>query len=372
MAEKFVGTKFSVELTDGKREMKNAAELIDWCRKFHGMGLASVGDPAGNISVRTKRGFLITPSGKDFSKISAQELVEVTAVNEAEKKIKAVGSVEPSSEAFLHAGIYGKRKEVNAILHGHNPAVTKNPKKFGLVETAVEKPYGTIALRDEVLKILGNERLVQMKGHGFITMGSALNEAGKLAEMLYEKSVKQTVWTPNEKECMSLLSENNVPENVIEHSRKVAELAVEIAEKIKARGIKVDVELVRAGALLHDLDKIETLEMKGCHGSKACERLRKKGLHELAEIARKHVLEKAGELKTPEEKIVFYADKRVVENKIVSLRERLDFIRNKYGSRSEEAMKKILACEPAVLELEKELMAMSELPTDKAVDFLFH
>jgi len=165
-------------------------------------------------------------------------------------------------------------------------------------------------------------------------------------------------WTPNEKECLGILSENKVPENVIEHSRTVVKLAVEIAEKMKAKGIEVDVELVRAGAWLHDLDKIETLGMKGCHGRRACEQLREKGLYELAEIAKKHVLENAGKLKTLEEKIVFYADKRVVENKVVSLRERLKFIRSKYGSRSKDAMKKILASEPAVIELEKKLMAM--------------
>jgi len=165
-------------------------------------------------------------------------------------------------------------------------------------------------------------------------------------------------WTPNEEECMELLSENNVPENVVKHSRQVVGLAVEIAEKMKAKGIEVDVELVRAGAWLHDLDKIETLGMKDCHGSKACEKLREKELHELAEIARKHILEKVDELKTLEEKIVFYADKRVVEDKVVSLQERLEFIRSKYGSRSEEAMHCIVACEPKILKLEKELMAM--------------
>jgi len=188
MAEKFVGVKFSVEVENGKREMGNAAELVEWCRAFHKMGLATPGGVvAGNISVRTKHGFLITPSGNDFSKISVEDLVEVIAVDEGKKVIKAIGSVEPSSEAFLHAGIYSARSNVNAIMHGHNRDATENPEEFGLVETAIEQPYGTIALRDEVLKILGKNSLLQMKNHGFIALGSDLNEAGEFAKTLYWK-----------------------------------------------------------------------------------------------------------------------------------------------------------------------------------------
>ena len=189
MPEKYSGVKFSTELSEGERELENAPELLKWCRAFYRMGIASPGgEIAGNISVRTEKGFLITPSGHNFSKLTENELVEVIEVNEGKKIIRAVGKANPSSEAFLHAGIYSARPGVNAILHGHNSAVTKNPEKFGLAETAREQPYGTVALRNEVLKVLGENKLVQMKGHGFIAMGAAMDEAGKIAEGLYRKA----------------------------------------------------------------------------------------------------------------------------------------------------------------------------------------
>jgi len=188
MAEEYVGIKYSLELGEGVREAVHAGELINWCRKFHKMGIASVGGPAGNISVRTKRGFLITPGGQNFSTITADQLVEVVEVNEENHTIKAIGIMNPSSESFLHGGIYAARKDVNAVLHGHNNIVTANSEKFEIPETKIEQQYGTEALRDEVLNILGSHWLVQMKNHGFISLGKSLSEAGKQAIGLYEKS----------------------------------------------------------------------------------------------------------------------------------------------------------------------------------------
>ncbi len=189
MGEDYSGVKFAVELKNGERETKKAQELIKWCRAFYKMGIASPqGNVAGNISVRTKRGFLITPSGHNFSKITAQELVEVIEVNEETRTVKAIGALNPSSEAFLHAGIYNKRKDVNAILHGHNDTVTKHAAELGIPETEKEEPYGTIALRKAVLKILNAHNLLQMKNHGFIALGKSLEEAGCRAIELYEKA----------------------------------------------------------------------------------------------------------------------------------------------------------------------------------------
>jgi len=185
--EEYTGIKFSVQLSPGERETGNAPELLKWCREFYEMGIASPGgEIAGNISVRTKRGFLITPGGRDFSNLAEEELVEVIEVSEETHTIKAVGKLNPSSEAFLHAGIYAARPEVNAVLHGHNPVVTEHAKELGVVETAGERPYGSLELRDEVLKALGVNNLLQMKGHGFIALGASLEEAGKLAMELNE------------------------------------------------------------------------------------------------------------------------------------------------------------------------------------------
>lgn len=160
---------------------------------------------------------------------------------------------------------------------------------------------------------------------------------------------------PSEEECYKLLKESNVPENIVRHSERVKELAMEIAGKLMGRGVKVNLALVKAGALLHDIDKFETIKGKGMHGEPGYERMREKGYYAVAEIVRKHLVEMVSELASAEEKIVYYADKRVIDDRIVTLKERLEFIKEKYGSRDKELMEKILESEPLMLELEGEL-----------------
>ncbi|MCX6801498.1 MAG: class II aldolase/adducin family protein [Candidatus Diapherotrites archaeon] len=189
MPEVYVGIKYEIDLQKGERETKHADELIKWCKAFYARGLVSCGgNVAGNLSTRTKKGFLITPGGQKLGEINAGQLVEIVEVDEKAHKLKAIGIQNPSSESFLHAAIYKAGKDVNAILHGHNERVTADPKKFGVPETESERPYGTLELRDEVLKILGKNKLVQMKNHGFIAMGKDIEEAGKIAMELYKKS----------------------------------------------------------------------------------------------------------------------------------------------------------------------------------------
>ena len=60
---------------------------------------------------------------------------------------------------------------------------------------------------------------------------------------------------PNREQAIKLLQKNHCSPQVIRHCIAVADLAVENAFKLKAKGIAIDVELVEAGALLHDLGR---------------------------------------------------------------------------------------------------------------------
>jgi len=162
---------------------------------------------------------------------------------------------------------------------------------------------------------------------------------------------------PTEKKCHELLEENSVPENVVRHSEAVKDLSVELAKEIMGNGVKVNLALVKAGALLHDIDKIETLKQGG-HGEIGWRKLREKSYYGVADIVKKHVLERIQELVFIEEKLVYYADKRVIGSRVVPLKERLACIRERYGSKSAEAMQRIKKFEPLVYGLEKEIMEM--------------
>ena len=137
---------------------------------------------------------------------------------------------------------------------------------------------------------------------------------------------------PTKEECIKLLREHCATENVIKHSIMVSKVAKHIAEKFVKKGIEVNVELIEKAALLHDIGKIKCINNnneKG-HGKKAEEILEKKGHPELGRVARMHMLSKVDELKTWEEKIVFYADKRISKRKVVSLKKRYEDLEKRY------------------------------------------
>lgn len=60
---------------------------------------------------------------------------------------------------------------------------------------------------------------------------------------------------PDESECEAMLEAAGTPEPTRRHARAVTRLAVEIAGRLVAAGVPLDIDLVRAGALLHDIAK---------------------------------------------------------------------------------------------------------------------
>jgi uncharacterized protein len=120
---------------------------------------------------------------------------------------------------------------------------------------------------------------------------------------------------------MELLKKAGVSEPDIAHCNKVAEKALEIGRRVKAR---VDMELIGRGALFHDLGKARTHAIE--HGKIGAETGKKMGLpREITDIMEKHIRggltkEEAVELGLPvkdytlgrlEERIVIYADRLV-------------------------------------------------------------
>lgn len=61
-----------------------------------------------------------------------------------------------------------------------------------------------------------------------------------------------------EEEAISFLVQAGCSKKVIEHCKAVSGFAVEIAEACRRRGLRVDVNLVRIGALVHDVGRAIT------------------------------------------------------------------------------------------------------------------
>lgn len=142
---------------------------------------------------------------------------------------------------------------------------------------------------------------------------------------------------PNRKGCIRLLIENNVPKNIIDHSMAVCDVALELGENLKKRGEMIDLELLQAGALLHDIKKHETFDkgymIEASHGRLGEEFLTSIGLSEVGFLSGTHIPTDLIQSKLNdkwENLIVCYADMRINHNKRVSLNNRYSYLLERY------------------------------------------
>lgn len=201
---------------------------------------------------------------------------------------------------------------------------------------------------------------------------------------------------PSREECLELLRECHVPVHIVKHSKAVAKLGGFVARKLVEKGIPVNVDLVERACLLHDIfrvcefplqdfsrfeqlvteeDKEKWRRLKEQHGSvrhedAACAFLRD-AYPILAQTIRKHrytaIVDAEDMPRTWEEKLVYYADKRAMHDKIVPLMERLDEAHKRNAARRQAAgidPAEIARVDAAIVELEAELFGPTGLDPD--------
>jgi len=126
-------------------------------------------------------------------------------------------------------------------------------------------------------------------------------------------------------------------DNIRRHSIVVARIADYLAESLIDRGNALSLPLTVAGALLHDIGKTQCLETHLDHAEVGREICLTHRFDELAPIVGEHVILRNGMQASAltEKEIVYYADKRVNHERIVSLDERLVYILERYGNNDE-------------------------------------
>lgn len=145
---------------------------------------------SGNVSVRSREGFLITPSGQNMAALTADDMVEMSLAGEVP------GEGRPSSEWRFHRDIYATFPAAEAIVHAHSPfAVALACLRRGLpafhymvamaggidIRCAAYATFGTQALSDAVLAALQDRRACLMANHGLLAWGRSLPAALALA-----------------------------------------------------------------------------------------------------------------------------------------------------------------------------------------------
>ncbi len=161
---------------------------------------------------------------------------------------------------------------------------------------------------------------------------------------------------PDPKTCLEIMAGYGMPPHVIRHSQVVCGLAVYLAKKLKNKRRPINLELVRAASLLHDITKRYSFNRPLDHALTGSKLLRKLGYPHVAEIVRQHVRISSsrpqGRISEPE--IVNYADKRVVNDSVVTLEDRFIYIKDRYA-RSEMARFYIDQMSDWIYNLEEEI-----------------
>ena len=156
---------------------------------------------------------------------------------------------------------------------------------------------------------------------------------------------------PSIAQCLALMDRYAMFENIRAHSVTVARVAEALLTGLaatKTPGTNVpDTDLVLAGALLHDIAKTLCLDNKCDHARKGRDICMEHGYPAIGEIVREHVTLKDFSIDRYTQgiffakEIVYYADKRVRHDSIVSLHERMTYIIERYGNQDQQRHQQI-------------------------------
>ncbi len=160
---------------------------------------------------------------------------------------------------------------------------------------------------------------------------------------------------PTEKECFDLMREYHMLPNIIAHSRQVMNVAVKIIENL-SNGSTINRALVVASALLHDITKTRSIETGERHDLTGAELLRTLGFPSVAYIVEQHLFftDFNAEGRLEEREIVYYADKCVMHDEVVSVHKRVDDLIARYGI-TEERREMILKNKSLILAIEAKI-----------------
>jgi len=164
---------------------------------------------------------------------------------------------------------------------------------------------------------------------------------------------------PGVNECLDLMEQYHMLPNIKDHSIVVTEVAGVITNGLIAAGYDLSLETVIAGALLHDIGKTACLDNDDDHAARGLEICLAHNLKTIADIVAEHVILKnyAPQNGFAEKEIVYYADKRVNHDKVVSLEERLAYILERYGMNNEVRCRAIKRNYARCQDLEKRMFS---------------
>jgi len=173
-------------------EQGNKNDILYWSKRLYQKGMSP--SVSGNISLKTKKGILISASGTCLNDMDENDIVLIDYNGNVLE-----GNKKPSSEKIMHSAIYTQRDDINAIIHCHCPTITA----FAVAGVELTEPIlpdfalcydkiplvpyfcpSSIELADEVGKYFEKYNAVLLKNHGVVMGSDTLQNAFYALESL--------------------------------------------------------------------------------------------------------------------------------------------------------------------------------------------
>lgn len=167
-------------------------EICNIGKRLYERGFVASHD--GNISVRTEKGILVTPTLTSKGFMNVDDIVLIDYCNNILE-----GSKKQSSEAKLHIEVYKNRPDIMAIVHSHSPfacafAINRKPvnqrympeaiNSLGVIPVAEYAEPSTEKLAKSIEPFVKNHNGVLLANHGSVTWAKTLLDAYNLTEQL--------------------------------------------------------------------------------------------------------------------------------------------------------------------------------------------
>jgi L-fuculose-phosphate aldolase len=171
-------------------EQKIRKDIIKFSKLLNKTNLSPL--RSGNISVRYKNGFLITPSGMRYETLKSKDIVFVDLKGKYNPKKN-----KPSSEWHFHKDIYLNKKNANSVVHCHSKnalvlsCIRKKIPAFhymvavagGIdIKCAKYATYGTSELSKNIIQVLNNRFACLIENHGQVVFSDGIDSAFELAQ----------------------------------------------------------------------------------------------------------------------------------------------------------------------------------------------
>jgi putative nucleotidyltransferase with HDIG domain len=183
---------------------------------------------------------------------------------------------------------------------------------------------------------------------------------------------------PTIDQCLQFIERYEMLDNIREHSFMVARVAKTLTTHLTQHPLAQapDNHEVIAGALLHDIAKTRCLTNNGHHAQDGQLICRELGFPEIGKIVLEHVVLQQFNKELYQQgifgakELVYYADKRVRHDQVVTLTERLEYIIERYGDNDPFKEVRIQENFAATYQFEQLLFSFIDFKPEQLTDHL--